>query len=507
MVPEAQSATVALLTRLAGGRAPIETHISLLFVGADTVCKLRKAVRLPFLDFSTLAERHRTALREFELNAPHAPGMYRDVVPVVRSADGSLVVGGQGEAVDWVVRMARVPEGDFLDAIAARGGLDASLLDALGDAVAAYLAAAPVAAVDGLDSQRWMTDGDARSARAAGLPEADVAAWEAAMRRELGRRAGWLHARTAGGFVRRCHGDLHLGNICLWRGLPVPFDAVEFDEAIATGDVAYDLGFLLMDLEHKSGRPAANRVLNRYAARTGDVSLVTGLPLFMAQKAMVRAHVEAARGRGEEARAYLSMSLGYLHPPPPVVVAIGGLQGTGKSTLARKLAPELGAAPGALILRSDEVRKRRNGVAPEARLPEAAYSGAENRAVALEQRRAVAEVAAAGHAAIGDAMFLDPADRRAIFRGGRRGALRRHLAGGADGCAGSPHRRAEPRRLGRHGGSAAPQHRRRSGADRVAARRCERPGSRLASHPGRCPRCEHRAAVLNSVPEPVGGEP
>ena len=259
-----------------------------------------------------------------------------------------------------------------------------------------------------------MTDGDARSARAAGLPEADVAAWEAAMRRELGRRAGWLHARTAGGFVRRCHGDLHLGNICLWRGLPVPFDAVEFDEAIATGDVAYDLGFLLMDLEHKSGRPAANRVLNRYAARTGDVSLVTGLPLFMAQKAMVRAHVEAARGRGEEARAYLSMSLGYLHPPPPVVVAIGGLQGTGKSTLARKLAPELGAAPGALILRSDEVRKRRNGVAPEARLPEAAYSGAENRAVALEQRRAVAEVAAAGHAAIGDAMFLDPADRRAI---------------------------------------------------------------------------------------------
>ena len=136
MIPPEQTATAALLRRLAGGRAPIETHISAVFVGADTVWKLRKAVRLPFLDFSTLAERHRAALREFELNAPHAPGMYRDVSPVMRRPDGSLALGGGGETVDWVVRMARVPEGDFLDAIAARGGLDGPLLDALGDAVA-----------------------------------------------------------------------------------------------------------------------------------------------------------------------------------------------------------------------------------------------------------------------------------------------------------------------------------------------------------------------------------
>jgi aminoglycoside phosphotransferase family enzyme/predicted kinase len=414
MIPPEQAATAALLRRLAGGRAPIETHISAVFVGADEVWKLRKAVQLPFLDFSTLAERHRAALREFALNAPHAPGMYRDVSPVMRQPDGSLALGGRGEPVDWVVRMARVPEGDFLDAIAARGGLDAPLLDALGDAVAAYLAAAPVLAGDGLAAQQWMTDGDARSARAAGLPEAEVARWQAAMQRELSRRADWLRARAGGGFLRRCHGDLHLGNICLWQGAPVPFDAVEFDEAIATGDVAYDLAFLLVDLEHRAGRGAANRVLNRYIARTGDWALVAGLPLFMAQKAMVRAHVEAARGRGEEAHAYLAMSLGYLHPPPPGVLAIGGVQGTGKSTLARLIAPELGPAPGAVVLRSDETRKRRNNVAPERHLPDAAYTEAENRAVAAELRRAVAEVAAAGHVAIADAMFLDPADRVAI---------------------------------------------------------------------------------------------
>ena len=414
MIPPSQAETAALLRRLAGGGAPVETHISLVFLGDDTVCKLRKQVRLPFLDFSSLAERRRTAQREFDLNAPHAPGLYRDVVPVMRRPDGGLTIGGEGVVVDWVVRMARVPAGDFLDVIAAQGGLDAALLDALGDAVAGYLAAAPAQSLDGLAAQQWMTDGNVRSARAANLPEAEVAAWQAAMQRELPRRAGWLRGRADHGFVRRCHGDLHLGNICLWRGAPVPFDAVEFDEAIATGDVAYDLGFLLMDLEHKAGRAAANRVLNRYVARTGDWALVAGLPLFMAQKAMVRAHVEAARGNADEARAYLKMSLGYLHPSSPMVLAIGGLQGTGKSTLARAIAPELGAAPGALLLRSDELRKRRNGVAPETHLPEAAYGEAENRAVALELQRAIAEVAAAGHAAIGDDMFLHPASRRGI---------------------------------------------------------------------------------------------
>ncbi len=413
MIPAAQEATAALLRALAG-RPPIETHISAVFVGADTVWKLRKAVRLPFLDFTGIAERRRTALRELELNAPHAPGLYRDVVPVVRRPDGALALGGEGEAIDWVVRMARVPEGDFLDAVAARGGLDDGLLDGLGDAVAAYHAAAPVVAEDEFAAQTRMTEGNLRSARAAGLSAEEVAAWESAMRAELARRADWLRGRAAAGFVRRGHGDLHLGNLCLWRGRPVPFDAVEFDEAIATGDVAYDLAFLLMDLEHRAGRPVANRVLCRYVARTGDWALVAGLPLFLAQKAMVRAHVEAARGHRAEATAYLALSLGYLRPPPPVVVAVGGLMGTGKTTLARALAPALGPAPGALVLRSDEVRKRRRGVAPEQRLPADAYAEAESRAVFAELNRAVAETAAAGHAAIADATWLDPAHRRAV---------------------------------------------------------------------------------------------
>ena len=414
MIPAAQAPTADLLRRLSGDDAPIETHISALFRGAGTVWKLRKAMRLPFLDFTDTAARERAARRELELNAPHAPGLYRDVATVVRRPDGSVALDGAGEPIDWVVRMARVPEGDFLDAVAARGGLDAALLDALGDAVAAYLAAAPRSDMDGLTAQATMTEGNLRSARAAGLPEAHVAAWGQAMRRELDRRADWLRARGREGFVRRCHGDLHLGNLCLWQGKPVPFDAVEFDEAIATGDVGYDLAFLLMDLEHRAGRAAANRVLCRYVARTGDWPVVTGLPLFLAQKAMVRAHVEAARGRAAEAASYLAMSLGYLHPAPPVVVAVGGLMGTGKTTLARALAPDLGPSPGALILRSDEIRKRRRGVPPEDRLPPDAYAEAESRAVFAELHHAITGTAAAGHAAIADATYLDPAHRGAV---------------------------------------------------------------------------------------------
>lgn len=218
----------------------------------------------------------------------------------------------------------------------------------------------------------------------------------------------WLADRAAAGFVRRCHGDLHLGNLCLWRGLPVPFDALEFDEELATTDIGYDLAFLLMDLDRRVSRVAANRVMNRVIARNGDVAVTRGLPPFLSMRAMVLAHVRAASGRTEEGHAYLAAAQAYLSPPPAFVLAIGGLQGTGKSTLARVMAAELGAAPGALVLRSDEIRKRLHGVAPEVRLPQSAYSDSANAAVnaaLVEQARLVA---AGGHGVVVDATFLDP---------------------------------------------------------------------------------------------------
>jgi uncharacterized protein len=442
MTAPPEQAEVAEFLRGLAGSVPLETHISLVFVGADTVWKLKKAVRLAFLDFTSLEARRRFALRELELNRPAAPGLYRDVVAVVRGADGTLGFGEPGErpVVDWVLRMARVPAGDFLDAIVTKGELTPELLDALGDAVADYHRnlphpprpspasrerefssnSTPSPAKRGrvgegvVPAMRHVAAGNARSARDAGLPEPAVQAWQTRILGALDGIAPWLAQRERDGFVRRAHGDLHLGNLCLWQGHPVPFDALEFDEAMATIDLGYDLAFLLMDLDQRVTRAAASRVLNRYVARTGDAVLTRGLPAFLSLRAMVRAHVEAKRGNAEIAAHYLSAASTYLQAKPPVVLAIGGLPGTGKSTLARALAPELGNAPGALVLRSDEIRKRQHGAAPEEQLSQAAYNDAASEAVFAALAVSLRETASGGHAVIADATFIDPRHRTLI---------------------------------------------------------------------------------------------
>lgn len=420
-VPAAQSEAAELLRRLTGA-APIETHISAVYVGRDAAYKLKKAVALTFLDFTAIPARERYLRREYAINARHAPGLYRAVHRLTRGPDGALRIGGEGPAEEWVLEMAPLRSDSFLAGMALRRGLDPAMLDALGDAVAAMHAALPP--IPGWDAPAAMArviEGNRRAALAAKLPEDRVEAWTRAAQAALARLAPALSARAAEGHVRRCHGDLHLGNFCLWRGRPTPFDALEFDEELATIDTGYDLAFLLIDLELKLDRAAANGVLNRYVARSGDVGLVAGLPLWLSLRAIIRAHVESARGR--DPSRHLAAAEATLMPPAPRVVAIGGLQGTGKTRLARALAPETGPAPGALILRSDELRKRRFGRAPEEALPEEAYAETVSRAV-LADLFGAAEVAARdGHAVVADATFLDPADRAGIEAAARAAGL------------------------------------------------------------------------------------
>nr|WP_281414722.1 AAA family ATPase [Plastoroseomonas arctica] len=371
---------------------------------------MKKAVALGFLDFSTLGSREAFCRRELALNAPTAPALYRDVVAVTRAPGGGLRLGGEGEALEWVLRMAPLAPGTFLDVMEE---IPPEMLDAIADAVAALHAAAPRRAGDAPAAMQRVIEGNRAAGLAVGLaldewrPEAMLAAV-----------APLLRARVAQGFFRRCHGDLHLANLCLLDGRPTPFDALEFDEELATIDTGYDLAFLLMDLEHRHGRAAANRVLNRYVAVTGDGGFLAALPIFLSLRALIRAHVEARRGHPSE--AYRKAALDYLEPRPQHLVAIGGLQGTGKSHLARALAPAIGAAPGALLLRSDEIRKRQHGVAPETRLPPESYRPEASAKVHADLFAAAGAALAAGHGVVADAVWYDPAMRAEIEATARR---------------------------------------------------------------------------------------
>ena len=265
--------------------------------------------------------------------------------------------------------------------------------------------AAVAGAADGAGKIEQLATSLAESmARLKAFDAADVDRFARAAQLQLARAAAILDERARSGCVRRCHGDLHLGNIVLWGGRPLLFDAIEFDEAIATVDTLYDLAFLLMDLDRHRQRTAANVVLNRYLWRDGaDLSLrgLQALPLFLGCRAGIRAMVTADRAAQEQdtaaaqadretARGYLRAALEYLQPAPPRLVAIGGLSGTGKTTLAAALAPELGSAPGAVHVRSDLERKALFGVEETVRLPAQSYTAqasAEVYAIVLRKAR------------------------------------------------------------------------------------------------------------------------
>jgi predicted kinase/RimJ/RimL family protein N-acetyltransferase len=233
--------------------------------------------------------------------------------------------------------------------------------------------------------------------------------------------------------VRRCHGDLHLNNICLIDGKPVLFDAIEFEESFASIDVFYDLAFLLMDLERHGLRGFANVVLNRYLERTADYAGLSLLPLFLSCRAAIRAHVTVtraqARGAGfedaaAEARTLLAAAIRYLEPKLARLIAVGGASGTGKSTVARALAPAVGPSPGAVVIRSDVVRKQFSGVAETTPLPPSAYTPEAADGVFDRMASLACEILDANHAAILDGVYREPRQREAIEALARQARVR-----------------------------------------------------------------------------------
>ncbi len=305
MGEDAQRETIAFLrdvcARAGDGSAPMSTHISHVYFAGDTVYKLKRAVRTSYLDFSTSEKRLAACKTELILNRRTAPQLYRAVRRITREPDG-LAFDGPGECVDAVVEMRRFDQSDLLDDMVLRGALTARHVEALARKIAAFHeAAAPSTAhggVRGVGDVLAMNEAALRSSFLA--REQDVSPVCEAMRAQLARNASLLDARREAGKVRRCHGDLTLRNIAMIDGEPTPFDCLEFDEALATIDVLYDLAFVLMDLWHRSRGDLANALLNRYLDVADESDGLALLPLFIAMRAVIRAHVTARMSQDAE---------------------------------------------------------------------------------------------------------------------------------------------------------------------------------------------------------------
>ena len=404
----------------------IDTHAASVFLEGSRALKIKRAVRFPFLDYSTLQKRKVACDDEIRINRPFAPQIYHRVVPITQDDDGSLHIDGPGAPIEYAIEMTRFDERLTLDHLADAGPLQPALVEATADAIAAAHVVAPRR-----PAQPWiegipaLIEGNRAALHGAGCFAAkeidDLTRSSLACFAEIRHL---LEARGAQGFVRRCHGDLHLANIVLIGQKPVLFDAIEFSERIATIDVLYDLAFPLMDLLRYDQTAAATGLLNRYLAITPGENLaaLASLPLFQSIRAAVRSHVLRAQlgraGSNKESVAkaasrYFELARSLIHPPTPRLVAVGGLSGTGKSVQARMIAPLLGPMPGAVVLRSDVLRKQLFGINETDRLPAAAYQPEVSRQIYLMLEQRAGQILSQGHSVVVDAVFAREDERAA----------------------------------------------------------------------------------------------
>lgn len=392
------------------GAELVETHISWLLLAGHFAYKFKKPLRLPFLDYGSVAQRRFFCTEELRLNRRFAPGLYVDVITVKGTAEAA-------------VKMRRFAEAGRLDHVCARGELSPERLAELAAVIVDFHDSAAVAApgsrfgapeqvlapaLENFAELRTLLPGeDARLSR--------LHAWTMA---EFARCRDRLAARQAAGRVRECHGDLHLGNLVLIDGRVTPFDCIEFNEDLRWIDVASELAFTYIDLlDHR--RPGlANWLLNEWLARSGDFDAVPVLRFYAIYRALVRAKVAGIRGDIGEATDYLTMAESLATPPAPRLTIAFGLSGSGKTTATDAL---LLADPTAttLRLRSDIERKRLHGLTADANSHSDVDAGIYTAAANDRTYARLAELADAclafGWSVIVDAAFLKRA-RREEFR-------------------------------------------------------------------------------------------
>lgn len=418
----------------------IKTHYAQLYLAVDFVVKINRAVSFSYLDLTTLYKRRQVCERELELNQPVLPDIYLCVAAIVALNDGSLKFAFNSDAIpqdeivrEWCLIMRRFDESCVLDNVARRGEFNLELARMTGQSIAEYHNLLPTVAGK---------DGDTRIEEIIAelefelkrldfvFPQNTIDRLIEKMHQRFTDLKERLKRRSDNGCIRRCHGDLHLRNIMIWQLKPVPFDALEIDEMLATTDILYDLAFLIMDLCYRDLVPAANGVLNEYFLRTDErnVSDVALLNLFISIRAAFRAittaqGISAVRGNNVrahmlnaqiEALSYFRLAETALIPKRAMVVAIGGLSGSGKSTIARELCTRLTSLPGAVLLQPDAERKAEFSIYNTNRLAPEHYTV--SIADSVNQRVLNRETCAidSHYPVIVDATFLSPDKRHDI---------------------------------------------------------------------------------------------
>lgn len=410
----------------------LETHISWVLLAGDYAYKVKKPVSLGFVDFSTLESRRRYCEEELRLNRRTAPDLYLDVVPVTGSEEAPAI-GGPGPAIDHAVKMRRFPQEALLDRVARAGELTSAHVQALARSVAAFHAQAARADPPSIHGSPQAVLADALGNFAA-LEAIDGLAGTRPSREDLrrwtegecARLEAELARRHREGCVRECHGDLHLGNVALLDGRPVAFDAIEFNEAFRWIDVMNEVAFPVMDLFHHGLPRLAHRFLDAYLDATGDYAGLEVLRFYLVYRAMVRAKVSCIRAHqagagGDERersahayRGHLALAGRLSRRAAPALVAMHGIAGSGKSTVAAQLVEALGA----VRVRSDVERKRLAGLPADARTgsqPGAGLYTADSDRLTYGRLAELATTClAAGYAVIVDATFLSRSWREAF---------------------------------------------------------------------------------------------
>jgi len=401
----------------------LETHISYVLLTGKHAYKLKKAVDLGFLDFTTLASRRFFCEQELRLNRRLAPELYLDVVAITGTID-EPVIDGKGPVLEYAVKMREFPQDALASRVLDRNELGVADIDMLAAKVAAFHATSQKAAADSTfgapETILRAALANCKSLLAGAASPAERRTIEALhtwTEREHAARNAAFRGRREGGFVRECHGDLHLGNIAVIDGEVTIFDCIEFNEQMRWIDVMSEVAFTAMDLQDRGHAELAHRFVNAYLEITGDYAGLSVLRFYLVYRALVRAKIALLRAiqlPSGEARAplyaerdgYLRLAEAYARSPEPAILITHGITGCGKTTLSQALLEQIGA----IRIRTDVERKRLHGLAPTARSDAATarmlYGADATRRTYDHVLHLAASVAAAGFVAIVDGTFL-----------------------------------------------------------------------------------------------------